>query len=125
LQDRDRAGQSGGLGEAGQVGYRLGDGGGRLVGQSQNDDAGMAARRVGADITHALVEGDQDPLSCGGSGDHILVGRAFQALTGDGVDMVTGAGQYFSRRNRQVLVEFELHRCCGSGSSSSRASAAP
>jgi hypothetical protein len=65
LQDRDRAGQSGGLGEAGPVGYRLGDGGGRLVGQSQNDDAGMAARRVGADITHALVEGDQDPPSCG------------------------------------------------------------
>jgi len=78
LQDRDRASQSGGLGEAGQVGYRLGDGGGRLVGQSQNDDAGMAARRVGADITHALVEGDQDPLSCGGSGDHILVGAPFR-----------------------------------------------
>jgi|KBSMisStandDraft_5_1062788.scaffolds.fasta_scaffold4846089_2 hypothetical protein len=33
--------------------------------------------------------------SYGGSGDHILVGRAFQALTGDGVDIATDAGQHF------------------------------
>ena len=50
---------------------------------------------------------------------------ADQALLSDGIDVVADAGQYGGRRDGQVLVELELHRDCGSGSSSSRASAAP
>src|SRR5215469_8978188 len=46
-------------------------------------------------------------------------------LAGDRVDVMPGGGQDAGRRDGQVLVQLELHRDCGIGSSSSRASAAP
>jgi hypothetical protein len=82
----------------------------------------MIAVRVGADTTQPDVQRDQHPSS---GGDYLRVGRAAQPLLADGVNVVTGAGQDGGRGGRQVLIELELHRDCGSGSSSSRASAAP
>src|SRR5690242_18243658 len=51
LQDRDRSGQAGEFGEAGQVADRDGDGGGGLIGHAQHHDARVAAGWIGADIT--------------------------------------------------------------------------
>ena len=71
------------------------------------------------------IQGDQDPSLCGGRDDDISVGRTDQALLGDGIGIVSGAGHDRGRGDGQVLVELELHRDCGSGNSSSRARAAP
>jgi hypothetical protein len=98
---------------------------GGLIGQAEHNDAGMAAGRVGADIPEPAIQGDQDPSGCGGCSDNILVGRPSQSLVGDSVDVVARAGKDCSGRGGKVLVQLELHRDCGSGSSSSRASAAP
>jgi hypothetical protein len=85
----------------------------------------MTAGRVGADVAQAAVQGDYDPSRRGGCGHNVSVRCADQVLVSDGIDVVTGAGQDRGRRDGQILVELELHRDCGSGSSSSRASAAP
>lgn len=125
LQDRHRPGKTVRIGEGGQVADRLTSCGGRLVGQTQDNDAGMTAWRVCADVTQPAVQGNQDPPRRGGCGNNVSVQRADQALLSDGIDVVTGASQDRGRRDGQILVELKFHRDCGSGSSSSRASAAP
>jgi hypothetical protein len=63
-------------------------------------------------------------LCCSGS-NHVRIASSSKTFRGDGVHIMTAPGQGTRGRNRQVLIEFELHRERGSGSSSSRASAAP
>lgn len=65
LQDRDRSGQAGEFGEAGQVTDRLGGGGSGLIGHAQYHDARVTARRIGTDVTQPDIQGDQDPASPG------------------------------------------------------------
>lgn len=84
----------------------------------------MTARRVGAEVAQATIQGDEHPFLRSG-GNHVTVGSSGQALRGDGVHVVAGLGQETRGRDRQFLVKLELHWACGSGSSSSRASAAP
>jgi len=99
------------------------DGRWRLVGQPEHDDARVTAGRVTANVPQAAVEGDQDPAGCGGRGHDVGVGRTGQALGGHGIDACDL--QSGGRRDGRVLVQLALHRVCGIGSSSSRASAAP
>jgi len=61
LHDGDGSSETFEVGSAGQIADRLGDGGGGLVGQAQDDDPGMGSWRVGADVPQPAVERDQDP----------------------------------------------------------------
>lgn len=104
LKDRYCPGQAVRDGEGSQVADCLADRGGRLIGQAEHDDAGMAAGRVGADVAQSNIQGDEDPFCRGGGGHHFRVRRAGQSLLANGVDIMTGAGQNGGRRDRQVLV---------------------
>jgi hypothetical protein len=63
---------------------------------------------VGADVTRPAVQRDQNPSRRGGCGGNVPVKCADQAFLGDGIDVVTGAGQDRGGRDGQVLVEVEL-----------------
>ena len=125
LQDRYRASQAGEFGEASQVTDRFGDGSGGLIGYAQHHDACVTARRIGTDITQPDIQGDQDPASSGGRRDDMRVRSAGETFGGNGVDIMARAGKDGAGRGGQVLVELELHRDGGIGTSSSRANAAP
>ena len=108
-----------------QLGDRLAHSWCRLIGEAEYHNPRVTARRVAADVTHATVQGDKHPCFCGSGGNHVRVASSGKAFRGNGVHIVTAPSQGTRGRNWQVLVEFELHRECGSGSSSSRANAAP
>ena len=80
---------------------------------------------IGADVTQADVQGDQDSAGRGGSGDDIRVSCAGKSFGGNGVHVMADLGEDSGSRDGQVLVKLEFHRGCGIGSSSSRAKAAP
>jgi hypothetical protein len=55
LQHSDRSGEARWFSQAGQVFDRFDDRGGGLVGETQDHDAGVAARRIGTDVAQAHV----------------------------------------------------------------------
>ena len=62
--------------EGSEIANGLADRSGGLIGKAGDNDAGVAAGRVAADIPQPAVQGDQDPSGCGSSGDNVLVGSA-------------------------------------------------
>ena len=62
--------------EGSEIANGLADPSGGLIGKAGDNDAGVAAGRVAADIPEPAVQGDQDPSGCGSSGDDVLVGSA-------------------------------------------------
>lgn len=69
---------------------------GSLITEPQEDDAAMAAGRVGTRITEAEVEGDERSLATDRCGEHVRVWMADEVFVLDGVDLV-------AEGNEQVL----------------------
>ncbi len=90
------------------------DGGRLLIAHPQHDHA---PRGLGAGTRRSLesnLEGDEQPLFGSADVEQRGVGRAGQALVGDGVDLVACGRQRGFGGDRDVLVEFDPHVPCDS-----------
>ena len=102
-------------GDAGQIGDGLAYGCRGLVGGPEYDDAGVAARRVAADVAQATVQGDQDPACRRGCRDNLGVERTGLTLADDGVDVVASGFQDGGRRAGRFSSSLNLTGSEGSG----------
>jgi hypothetical protein len=62
----------------------------------------VAAGRVGAEVAHAKIQGEQDPPCCGCSRNYVRIERVSQAFTAHSIGIVTSANQYPGGRGGQV-----------------------
>lgn len=90
----------------------------------QHEDARMCSRRMKADVSETSIEGDQDPVFGSSRLCQLTVVSTDEILVCHGGDIVVMLSEELDDASRDVLVGFELHGC-GSGSTSSPASAAP
>lgn len=111
-----------------ELGQRGADTGCGLIVDAEDEYPSVGAWRIGAHVAQTAVQRDQQAFSTGSSTHNLWIGGATQAFVVNGVDVMAGRGQPFTRRPRKVLIQLDPHSpgVPGvSGTSSSRANSAP
>ena len=94
------------------------------VGWSNDDDAGVGAGRVAAEVAEASIHRQEESSFTSGGGENGRVLCSCQTLVDHGVDIVTTTSQPAGERSGQVLVEFDPHSAEATVSPSFRARSA-
>ncbi len=97
----------------------------RVIGQTQDHDSGVSAKRIFPRIREVQVLRDEKSLFSGARLPNSLIRLSSEVFVENAMHIMPAGSQSLLQRKRQILVEFDLHApaACRTGKSS-RAEAA-